>query len=321
MEFIYIEFAKLPIIQFAHVYENDVPSKWYIPQYDKMIEITFIEKGELHLRNLDTGKKHLFREGNLYVTPHRNDFVETMGEYHRHITCSIVVDKVCTNLEASDILKLSAKVPDMDKIVAILPNIFPYEESEHISNNIKKITEIVHSGDTFRNVKASALIMDILANSTTCAYEMAQKEISGVRHYNYTFYCQQAMQYIATHIDEEIDVVDIADSMNVSYGHLSRLFKNQTGQTLVDYINKEKVKKMEELLWAKKTSISEVAQNVGITDDKYASRLFKKYTGLTIGAYMKLYRKELSDADVEASREKVMNSISAKESSDLEEDD
>lgn len=290
MEFFAITFKNTPTVRFAHLYESG-RSDWEIFECGTLMEITAIEKGSLMMKASDSDEKNIFKEGNVFTTLHKNYIVETIGDFHRHVTIAMTPDKISGILTAKDVLEMSADINNDKNMIAIIPFLFSDADSATIALKIRKTVDIFHSSDVFRNIKSTAMLLDILSLATTRSVEIAQKEISGIRRYNHTLYCQQAMRYIAAHIREPINVEEIAESMNVSYGHLSRLFKKQTNFTLVDYINKEKVRKMEELLWTKKMSVSEVAQGVGISDEKYASRLFRRYTGLTISSYVKLYRK------------------------------
>ncbi len=291
MEFIAVKFTSIPTLYNAHIFEASEHSQWYMPQFENLIEITAIEQGSLMTIDLDNSEKQVRSEGEVFTTLHKKKlFSETVGDKHRHVTFSIVPEQITYDLTESDVLEMSARIYDQTSITAIIPIRFEKELASSMNIKIRQIIDNEDNGDVFRNLKITSIIMDILSMATECSLHMAEMQLSGTKHYNHTFYCQQAMKYIAGHICEEIEVEKVAESMNVSYGHLSRLFKQQTGQTLVDYINREKVRKMEELLWTKKMSVSEVSQSVGISDEKYASRLFKKYSGLTIGQYVKLNR-------------------------------
>ena len=290
MEFVAVTFNSTPVVRFAHLYESK-QSSWEIFEHNTLMEITAVEKGSLIMKDNKTGQKHMFNEGSVYTTLHKNYTVETIGDFHRHVTCAMTPDKISNILYTKDVLEMSADIKNDQSMTAIVPLVFEENDSAAIALKLKKTVDMFHSSDVFRNIKSTAMLLDILSFATTRSVEIAQKEVSGITRCNHTLYCQQAMRYIAAHIREPINVEEIAEAMNVSYGHLSRLFKKQTNYTLVDYINKEKVRKMEELLWTKKMSVSEVAKGVGISDEKYASRLFRRYTVLTISSYVKLYRK------------------------------
>ncbi len=291
MEFIMLTFTEIPLVRFAHLYETHQPDKYDILPHSQFVEITLVEKGSISMRNNNTGVIRTYSEGDIYSTPHLDYSVETTSNFHRHITFAMTPTTVSGIMSAKEVLDITESSLNKEYVYAILPFMFNNADTASIALKIKKIVDSFNGSEAFKSVHCSAMLMEILSIATSKSIEMAQQEVLGIRKFNHPVYCQQAMQYINAHVSEPINVEAIAESMNVSYGHLSRLFKKQTGLTLIEYINKEKVRRMEELLWSKRLSVSEVAQGVGIADEKYASRLFHKYTGLTIGSYIKLYRK------------------------------
>ena len=79
---------------------------------------------------------------------------------------------------------------------------------------------------------------------------------------------------------------DIARKAYVSPKYFSRLFKQETGQTLTKYIHSIKIGEACELLKTGKTVI-EAMNAVGYRDSKFFYRLFLRHTGQTPGDYRK----------------------------------
>ncbi|HZK26497.1 MAG TPA: helix-turn-helix transcriptional regulator, partial [Thermoclostridium sp.] len=67
----------------------------------------------------------------------------------------------------------------------------------------------------------------------------------------------------------------------VSTSYLSRMFKKELGVNFIDYLNGLRVEKAKELLIDSQYKTYEVAEEVGISDAHYFSRLFKKYEGIS----------------------------------------
>lgn len=67
--------------------------------------------------------------------------------------------------------------------------------------------------------------------------------------------------------------------MNPSY--LSRKFKEETGFTLTDFINKKRIDEAKIFLNKGDISITDIAFMVGFNDINYFSKVFKKWTTLT----------------------------------------
>lgn len=96
----------------------------------------------------------------------------------------------------------------------------------------------------------------------------------------------QIMQYIEkNYADEELSLNLLASQVNFSPNHLSMVFSQQTGQTLIKYLTDFRMNKAKELLrcTGKKSSI--VSTEVGYKDPHYFSYLFKKTQGVTPTQY------------------------------------
>ena len=97
-----------------------------------------------------------------------------------------------------------------------------------------------------------------------------------------TGYVRQAMDYIARHYaDENISIATIAEHLCVSEGHLSHVFKKQTGMTVTNYLTKTRIDAAMALLQTGRVKVYEAAAAVGYKDVTYFSATFKKLTGLS----------------------------------------
>ncbi len=93
------------------------------------------------------------------------------------------------------------------------------------------------------------------------------------------------IQKLTTRIDADL-TADLtlrtqADELGVNASYLSNLFKKEVGTTYTDYVNKKRVEYAEQLLKTTNDQIQIIAQQCGIFDLNYFSKLFKKYIGLT----------------------------------------
>lgn len=98
------------------------------------------------------------------------------------------------------------------------------------------------------------------------------------------------LNMIEQNIALDFDFNEIANDQNISISYFRSIFKNITGLSPVDYLNRVRIVKALELLQTSKDSISEIAEKVGIYDQNYFSRLFKKIIGYP-PRYFKLYEK------------------------------
>ncbi len=80
---------------------------------------------------------------------------------------------------------------------------------------------------------------------------------------------------------EELSLNQIAAHVNFSPSHLSMVFSQETGQTLIKYITDVRINKAKELLRCTSKRSSEISAMVGYQDPHYFSYLFKKSQGIT----------------------------------------
>jgi two-component system, response regulator YesN len=80
---------------------------------------------------------------------------------------------------------------------------------------------------------------------------------------------------------------EVAKKFFVNPSYLSRTFKEETGLTFGDYVNKLRMEKAIELFNQTDKKAYEIAEDVGISDSHYFSVCFKKFTGVSINEYKK----------------------------------
>lgn len=93
-------------------------------------------------------------------------------------------------------------------------------------------------------------------------------------------------EYIETHFtDSSMNISTIADAIGKKSRHISRVFKDETQEGILDYINELRISKAKLLLRTEKYSLEEVSEMVGYASYKTFRRIFVKITGVTPGKY------------------------------------
>lgn len=88
--------------------------------------------------------------------------------------------------------------------------------------------------------------------------------------------------HIKKHYQSDLSLTKIADKYHISSSYLSRLFKSKKNISLSTYIQNVRVEKAKELIIGTDLRTYEIAEQVGITDPVYFSKLFKKVTGIRV---------------------------------------
>lgn len=96
---------------------------------------------------------------------------------------------------------------------------------------------------------------------------------------------QDIANYIQHHMSETITVEKIAEELFLSRPYLSRRFKQETGESLTDYILKEKTEEAKRLLRYSDKSLTAIGSYLGFSSQSHFTRVFKKYVKMTPGEY------------------------------------
>ena len=102
----------------------------------------------------------------------------------------------------------------------------------------------------------------------------------------------RAQEFIEINYAEKISVDQLADSVVVSRRSFERRFKQATGNTMVEYLQRVKIEAAKRSFESSRKNINEVMYDVGYTDTKAFRTVFKKITGLTPIEYRNKYNKE-----------------------------
>lgn len=90
----------------------------------------------------------------------------------------------------------------------------------------------------------------------------------------------------------------VSENTNYNYSYLSKVFSDQQGKTIENYLIELKIERVKELLGFKKYTLSEIAWKLKYSSVQYLSNQFKRTTGQTVSQYLssqKSDRKHLND--------------------------
>lgn len=86
---------------------------------------------------------------------------------------------------------------------------------------------------------------------------------------------------IQNNVDRCLRVNDICESLGYSKSYLSRVFKEQTGETLASYSVKVKIDKAKRLIRENNLNFTQISDQLSFDNPQYFSRVFKRVTGMS----------------------------------------
>lgn len=99
-----------------------------------------------------------------------------------------------------------------------------------------------------------------------------------------TIYCLSlALKHIEEHLQEKLELEELADIANYSAWHFHRLFTAHVGYGVSDYIRRRRLSEASRELIFTSRPIKEIACNYGFDSQEAFTRAFKGYSGVTPG--------------------------------------
>lgn len=97
---------------------------------------------------------------------------------------------------------------------------------------------------------------------------------------------QRVIQYVEEHYaDSNLNISTIAEGMERNPKYISRVFKEETQEGILDYMNRLRVKKAKALIKSGRFTLEQISEMVGYASLKTFRRAFQKETGLTPAGY------------------------------------
>jgi two-component system response regulator YesN len=130
---------------------------------------------------------------------------------------------------------------------------------------------------------------ETLADLAGLVQELSKKAVDYIIRYKQDVgknFVEKAKSYLERNYhDPELSLNMVAEHVYVSSCYLSHLFRQVTGMTISEYLNKVRVTSAQKLLKETPLKIYEIATQVGFNDAHYFGIVFKKITGLSALEY------------------------------------
>ena len=103
-------------------------------------------------------------------------------------------------------------------------------------------------------------------------------------------YTEQCKEYIRKYYHQKICIPDIAEALGVSESHLSRIFKKETGESILKYSMHMRIERAENLLKYSEASLTEISEYLCFSSQSHFGKVFKVYKNMTPKQYRDYYK-------------------------------
>ncbi len=245
---------------------------------------------------------------------HYHDYVEIL--YGTDCDAFVWIGGKEYNLKTGDLIIVNSRIPhgvrsNSNKksdyiVIKFLPQIL-YAAEQSVFE-FKYVLPFVADTDIFKNIftvnelknsEIPVIMRDIMTewDERSYGYEIALRiyvnrivlwlirnwETSNIgiyENYNTMAIIQRAIEYTQKNF-QEADLNSVADQCGLSYSYFSRIFKRVMKKSFSEYVNYIRITEGQRLLASTSKSITEIAQDVGLSTSSYFIDLFKKQTGIT----------------------------------------
>lgn len=147
------------------------------------------------------------------------------------------------------------------------------------------IKEIFASVKNSRNIAENELSVKLHRLLTELVNPITAKENTGNTHKESI---QEVKEYILLHLSEKITVQSLAEKINMSTTHFSRVFRQHTGFSPYDYVLAARFNKAKELLLKTDMTVAEIAYETGFNSEANFIYFFTGSEKVSPGKFRKL---------------------------------
>ncbi|WNS43334.1 AraC family transcriptional regulator [Paenibacillus sp. MMS20-IR301] len=149
-------------------------------------------------------------------------------------------------------------------------------------NHIATGRMIMGKGNVYSNLAA----MDTLDELEEYLHEFYCEIVQSLdRSTHETNHGERIIHYLKEHYREEIVFEDMAKEIGISYSYMRKIVYEQTGKSMIDFVNQLRIEQAKELLMDTELSIKQIAAEVGYYNVQSFNRFFRKYEGMPPSSY------------------------------------
>jgi len=252
----------------------------------EFLEIVYIANGTAdHCVN---GKVYKAREGDVYMLDYSDAHTfENRKNDFCIITCAFLPDMLDDSLgesyDAQDVLNLMLFHPFFEEDENLRFGLNLLHHGKELGVIFEEMDREFKNKETGYQAVLKGYLMVLLSKLfRNIVNKEPEKELSPQSEI-----IEKAISFLQENYSKPFSLAELAKVVLLSPSYFSTMFKSQTGVSITDFTQKIRVSQACNLLITTKHSVDEIRTMVGYNDSKFFYQVFKRYTGLTPGAYKK----------------------------------
>lgn len=159
--------------------------------------------------------------------------------------------------------------------------VFRPENPRPFRENLEQLFDIANSTDYVRDMRISEKITSLLTLLMAESWHPESKTHIGSKKQS----LQHVKDYLDQHYQEKITLDNLADMFFINKFYLTRIFKEQFGVSVNNYLAQVRITHAKQLLRFSDLTIEQIGRECGIDEPAYFARVFKKVEGVAPGEY------------------------------------
>ena len=98
-------------------------------------------------------------------------------------------------------------------------------------------------------------------------------------------------QLVVAKMEDELTLIEMAQSVQLSTAHFSRMFRNSTGESPHQFVLRQRIERAKEMLRAAETRVLDVAVACGFKTQQHLARVFRRMCGASPTEYRHEFEK------------------------------
>lgn len=247
-------------------------------------EFVYADQGELIIT---AGiKQYILKPGEL-VFHHPNEFhnIEANGNTSSNV---VVISFICNSPAMKSFENKILFLDDYEK--NCLKNVI--NEAQRSYKSLEKSPPLIHmikredaefGTDQIIKNNLEQILIYIYRHGNSI--QIKNRTIRSNQKHEYELLTLQAIEFMENNISKKITLDYIASQLGISISYLNKVFKYQTGDSIISYLTKLRIDETKRLIQESNLNFTQISEKVGYENIYYFSKAFKKVTGMTLTEY------------------------------------